>query len=192
MQPIQNRPLYSGLSNYNREVVKWLRISGIMLIVLCVLLIVFGVVLITSSRTTAADFAEENTASITLSTYTLNPSEIASQSLTEAYDDVVVEPEWITYWATAYCPNECCCGAWSRIAFKATASGVGAVEGRTIAMDPSYPFGTRIYIEGLGERVCEDRGGAIVGDRIDLYFETHEAACEWGMRQVRAYVIKED
>jgi hypothetical protein len=82
---------------------------------------------------------------------TINVSTEEEKSLTEPVvevtgtcEDVLEEGEWITYIATAYCPNECCCGKWSSIAYKATASGVGAVEGRTIAMDPSYPFGTRL------------------------------------------------
>lgn len=172
------------------NVIAWL--LGLMLVAMIVLLVVLMVILSNTTKALAADLPEENTASITLSTAGLNPAEIERQRLTEAYEKGGEEETWITYIATAYCPNECCCGPWSRIAYKATASGVGAVEGRTIAMDPSYPFGTRLYIEGLGERVCEDRGSAIVGNHIDLYFETHEAACEWGMREVLAYVIKEE
>lgn len=100
------------------------------------------------------------------------------------------EPEWLTFVATAYCPCEKCCGKWSKIAYKATASGVGAVEGRTIAMSEEYAFGTHIYIEGMGERVCEDRGSAIGPGRIDVYFDNHEDALNFGMREVRAYVCE--
>lgn len=100
----------------------------------------------------------------------------------------VVSHEWQTFVCTAYCPNECCCGKWSSIAYKATASGTGAVEGVTIAADESVPFGTTIYLEGVGERVVQDRGGEITGNRIDVYFETHEDACAFGMRTVRGYV----
>jgi 3D (Asp-Asp-Asp) domain-containing protein len=35
-----------------------------------------------------------------------------------------------------------------------------------------------------------DRGSAIVGNHLDLYFDTHEEACEWGMRTVRGYVVE--
>lgn len=97
---------------------------------------------------------------------------------------------WVTFTATAYCPCSKCCGKWSEIAYKATASGVGAVEGRTIAMDESYPFGTRVWIDGLGEFVCEDRGSAIQGARIDIYFESHEDALAFGMRDVLVKVIQ--
>lgn len=53
-----------------------------------------------------------------------------------------------------------------------TASGITAQVGRTIAMCDDFPFGTRIYIEGLGEYVVEDRGvGRCV---VDVYCNTHE------------------
>ena len=57
---------------------------------------------------------------------------------------------------------------------------------RTIAADTKYyPFGTRMYIPGYGWGVVEDRGGAIKGkDRIDLYFDSHEAAMKWGRRKL--------
>ena len=47
------------------------------------------------------------------------------------------------YKITAYCPCKKCCGKSDGI----TASGVKAIEGITVAMDKSIPFGTKIYIE---------------------------------------------
>lgn len=44
-------------------------------------------------------------------------------------------------------------------------------------------------IEGYGEVVVEDTGGAIKGYRIDLYFERHEDALEWGRKMVKAKII---
>lgn len=91
-----------------------------------------------------------------------------------------------TYIVTAYCPCEKCCGKTDRI----TASGVKAVEGVTVATDKSIPFGTKIYIEGVGERIVQDRGGAIKGNKIDLYFDTHEQALEWGRQERKIKIIK--
>ncbi len=56
----------------------------------------------------------------------------------------------------------------------------------TIAADTRYyPFGTRMYIPGYGWGVVEDRGGAIKGrHRIDLYFNSHKQALQWGRRKV--------
>jgi len=54
----------------------------------------------------------------------------------------------------------------------------------TIAADIRYfPFGTRIYVEGYGWGVVQDQGRAVQGaDRLDLYFESHREACQWGRR----------
>ena len=89
-----------------------------------------------------------------------------------------------TYTITAYCPCVKCCGKSDGI----TASGEKAVEGITVAMDKSMPFGTKIYIDGVGERIVQDRGGAIKGNRIDLYFDSHEKALEFG-RQTKQVTI---
>lgn len=55
-------------------------------------------------------------------------------------------------------------------------------------MNKSMPFGTKIYIDGVGERIVQDRGGAIKGNKIDLYFDSHEKALEFG-RQTRKVTI---
>lgn len=88
------------------------------------------------------------------------------------------------YVITAYCPCKKCCGKTDKI----TASGVKAVQGITVAMDKSIPFGTKIYIDGVGERIVQDRGGAIKKGRIDIFFDTHEQALEWG-RQTKKVTI---
>lgn len=69
-----------------------------------------------------------------------------------------------------------------------TASGVRARVG-TIAADTSrYPFGTVMYVPGYGYGRVEDRGGAIKGDRIDLFFRSHGDALRWGRRRVNVGV----
>lgn len=85
---------------------------------------------------------------------------------------------------TAYCPCVKCCGKNDGI----TASGVKAEQGVTVAMDKSIPFGTIIYIDDIGERVVQDRGGAIKGNRIDLYFSDHQSALIFG-RQTKEVTI---
>jgi len=54
-----------------------------------------------------------------------------------------------------------------------TASGAAAAVGRTVAMN-GVPFGTRLYIEGIGERVVEDRGG-MSAQTIDVLCADHPA-----------------
>lgn len=93
------------------------------------------------------------------------------------------------YVITAYCPCEKCCGVRTGI----TASGTIATEGRTIAVDTSLiPYGTKIEIEGIdGIFIAEDCGGAVKGNKLDIFFNSHEKAVEWG-RQIRNVYIRRD
>jgi 3D (Asp-Asp-Asp) domain-containing protein len=70
-----------------------------------------------------------------------------------------------------------------------TASGLKVRENETIACPPSYPFGTRITIEGMGTYICEDRGGAIKGNKIDIYVETKREAFAFGRQHLLAEVV---
>lgn len=105
------------------------------------------------------------------------------------------EPEWIEGTATAYCSCEICCGEWALnrpngIVY--TASGAEAVQGVTIAADWSiYPPGTVLFVEGLGEMIVQDRGGAIQGQKIDVYFESHDDALQFGRQNVRFYIVND-
>ena len=60
----------------------------------------------------------------------------------------------------------------------------------TIAADTDfYPFGTRMMIPGYGWGVVADRGSAIKGPaRLDLYFDSHQEALNWGRRKVAVEV----
>ena len=102
-----------------------------------------------------------------------------------------LEPELVsigTFTAYAYCPCETCCGQWSG---GPTASGVIPEEGRTVAADwDVLPAGTEIYIDGFGWRTVEDTGGAIRGNTIDIFFESHEEAAEFGIQEVELYQKK--
>ncbi|MED4922991.1 3D domain-containing protein [Anoxybacillus geothermalis] len=62
----------------------------------------------------------------------------------------------------------------------------------TIAADLSiFPIGTILFIPGYGFGVVADKGGAIKGHRIDLYYETVEDVYKyWGKRKVQVYVIQ--
>lgn len=71
-----------------------------------------------------------------------------------------------------------------------TASGLKVEEHRTLACPSSFPFGTKIAIEGMGEYRCEDRGGAIRGNKIDIYMETKKQAFAFGRRHLVAEVIR--
>lgn len=88
---------------------------------------------------------------------------------------------------TAYCACSTCCGKW---AGGNTASGTKPTAGRTIAVDTSViPFGTKVVIDGH-TYVAEDTGGAIKGNRIDIFFDSHQKALEWGVRYKDVQIIK--
>lgn len=94
--------------------------------------------------------------------------------------------------ATGYCPCVACTGSGDGI----TASGTTATANRTIAASTSYSFGTEFYIpyfrnsSNKGIFIVEDRGGAIKGNRIDIFFNTHEEAIIFGRRVLKAYVLE--
>ena len=99
----------------------------------------------------------------------------------------VVEREYYTvnFETTAYCACAACCGKSDGI----TASGARATAGRTIAAPRTYAFGTEIEIDG-NIYIVEDRGGAIKGNRIDIFFDSHSAANNYGRRTVEGKVYK--
>lgn len=85
-----------------------------------------------------------------------------------------------TFTVTAYCPCEKCCGAYAN---GYTATGAKATQGVTIAADPDVlPMGTEIELDGHTYTV-QDTGGAIAGNRLDLYFDSHEDALRWGVQE---------
>lgn len=96
-------------------------------------------------------------------------------------------PEGKRFRVTAYCICEKCCSL--KFADGITASGKPAV-GKICAAPSVYPFGTVFEVEGYGEWVCEDRGGAIKGDRLDLLFPTHAEALEFGRKDLKVRIVE--
>jgi 3D (Asp-Asp-Asp) domain-containing protein len=82
---------------------------------------------------------------------------------------------------TGYCPCRICCGRW---AGGPTASGVMPAAGVTAAGPRAWPFGTRVRIPGLGERIIQDRLAPASDGRLDVFFATHAAARRWGRREL--------
>lgn len=87
---------------------------------------------------------------------------------------------------TAYCNCEKCCGKWSK--YNKTASGHTPKQGITVAGPRKYKFGTKIQIEGVGERVIQDRLAKKYDNRIDLFFESHKEALKFGKRSLAVIV----
>ena len=61
-----------------------------------------------------------------------------------------------------------------------TASGAPVTAGLTVAVDSeAIPLGSAIYIEGVGIRIAQDTGSAVIDNRIDVAVETHAEAESW-------------
>jgi 3D (Asp-Asp-Asp) domain-containing protein len=93
---------------------------------------------------------------------------------------------------TAYCPCTKCCG---ENAQGITASGhdVSYNNSRFVAADTEHlPFGTKLVIPGYAGGAVEviDRGGAIKGHKLDVFYPTHEEALQWGRQWVEVTVLQ--
>lgn len=99
----------------------------------------------------------------------------------------------LDFTATAYCPCEVCCGKWARnrpngIVY--TASGMRAIEGKTVAVDRKLiPLKTVLRIRDIFY-IAQDVGGAIKGNRLDIYFELHSDAWKFGVQCVTVEIMK--
>ena len=89
------------------------------------------------------------------------------------------------YKVTAYCPCAKCCGKTSGI----TAMGTKATQGRTIAASSKFAFGTQLNVNGHIYTV-EDRGGAVNGNKIDIFVNSHAEALAWGVRYLPVSVVQ--
>lgn len=90
---------------------------------------------------------------------------------------------------TAYCPCMKCCGKTDGI----TATGTTAADGRTIAVDPRViPYGSSVTIyfaDGTSHTyTAEDCGGGIKGNRLDIYFDSHQTALQFGVQHAYVYM----
>ncbi|WP_226037178.1 3D domain-containing protein [Aquibacillus saliphilus] len=92
----------------------------------------------------------------------------------------------LTMTATAY-TAECtgCSGV--------TATGIDLNNDRdkkVIAVDPSViPLGTKVHVEGYGEAIAGDVGGAIKGNKIDIHVPTKDEAFQWGVKSVQVTIL---
>lgn len=131
----------------------------------------------------------------------ISKEEIATEIITEPVNKIVqVQTKTITsrtssrvsgtsgesgvYKVTAYCACSTCCGWNTGI----TASGAMATANHTIAAPKTFSFGTKVVINGVTYTV-EDRGGAIQGNRIDVYMDTHSEALKFGVQYLYVEVL---
>ena len=108
-----------------------------------------------------------------------NPSP-AKQTSPEAVKEFKVEATAYT----AYCSG--CSGI--------TATGINLRANpnlKVIAVDPKViPLGSRVWVEGYGEAIAGDTGGAIKGNKIDVFFPSQSDALNWGRKTVTIKILK--
>ena len=110
---------------------------------------------------------------------------VTSRSSTLPRTSTVAVEGATTYKITAYCPCSKCCGKTTG----RTASGTQATAGRTVAASSKFAFGTKLNIGGHIYTV-EDRGGAITGNKIDIFVNSHAEALQWGVRYLPVSVAE--
>lgn len=96
------------------------------------------------------------------------------------YTTAAILAAWLIVQATAYSPDDC--------PGRTTATGTTPKFG-TVSVDPRViPLGSQVTIEGVGVFTAEDTGGAIKGNRVDMWLPNGEWAKRWGRREVRVKV----
>ncbi|MBQ9376603.1 MAG: peptidoglycan-binding protein [Schwartzia sp.] len=91
------------------------------------------------------------------------------------------EPVWVE--AVAYSPEGAGMGEY-------TVLGLPCGRG-VIAVDPDFiPLGTRVYIPGYGEAIAADTGASIIGNIIDICFDTYDESAEFGRQQIEIYILE--
>ena len=92
----------------------------------------------------------------------------------------------ITVTATAYTASCAGCSG-------TTATGINIKanpNAKVIAVDPSViPLGSKVYIEGYGEYTAADTGGAIKGNRIDVFIPSEQTALNFGRKQLTVTIL---
>lgn len=110
----------------------------------------------------------------------------ANTTTTEAAAPAEAAGKTITVTATAYTAN---CAGCSGI----TSTGIDLranPDAKVISVDPNViPLGSKVYVEGYGNAIAGDTGGAIKGNIIDIFIPTQEAAVQWGRKQVKVTIL---
>ncbi len=135
-----------------------------------------------TEETESVTIEKTEEANVTDNTANSNQSES-----TESNQDSEVsaqEEKTIYVTATAYTPDDSTTGK-TVTGFDIWAN----PNARIIAVDPNViPLGTKVWIEGYGEAIAADTGGAITGYKIDVLLPTTADALNWGRRTVKVIV----
>ena len=134
--------------------------------------------------------------------------ELVNQALA-TFEELGMKKDVVVMEVTAYCACKKCC-EWKRKwgcfllppvfatgpnkgkrkAVGVTADGSKAKKGTIAADTRRYPFGTIMYVPGYGWGVVHDRGRAIKGNHIDVFFSSHNKALKWGRQRLKVKVYR--
>lgn len=191
----------------NRKIIDKNVVIAILFVVIT--LIAMTVIIFATNTESGASNADTSTekpkdTTVNCSCKTEETSELISTlpiTIVTTTTETVVEPQETLvslgeYRLTAYCPCSKCCGKYGENRptdadgnlIVVTASGKYAKANWTVAADTSVlPFGTRIYINGY-EYEVQDRGGAVKGNKIDIYFDDHQDALNFGVQYAEIFI----
>jgi 3D (Asp-Asp-Asp) domain-containing protein len=123
------------------------------------------------------------------------PENAATLQPDDSESNIEQPEEWesIEMRVTAYCPCPSCCGEYSD---GITANGHEILPGDTfVAADRRYSFDTEMLIPGYSNSQpvkVLDRGGVIKGNRLDVFFATHQEALQWGVQYLEVHVRRKN
>lgn len=104
-----------------------------------------------------------------------------------------------TFKLTAYCGCSKCCDQYAenrpvdKNGKEIVYGSIGRVlrQGTSIAVDPNViPYDTKVVIDNH-EYIAHDTGGAIKGNKIDVYFDNHQEALNFGVKHEEVFVIND-
>ena len=125
--------------------------------------------------------------------------EVAVEIIPDEQEEIVEEQKLISlgkFKLTAYCSCKKCCGKWAinrpkdengnEIVYGSV--GIRLIEGISVAVDPRViPYKTDVVING-DTYIAHDTGGAIKGNRIDVYFDDHQEARNFGVQYAEVFI----
>jgi len=173
--------------NYKKLFTVW-----VITIVIAMVITSFITALIIKPNSTEVKEVLSPAVSSTVVPYFFTP-EVQVAEQTEPVAEVLGE-----YRITAYCPCEICCGDWAKNrpnGIVVGAAGKELQEGVSVAA--SLPLGTKINIDGIGEYEVQDKIAKWVLEKydnkvIDIYFESHEDAQNFGLQHKEVSIMKGD
>ena len=170
-----------------------------------IIIIILGMLAVVISICNPCVKTNEQAIETTENVETTEPTETESTEATvietiEPTETNVENPNLISlgrFTLTAYCSCSQCCGQYAlsrpvdengnEIVYGSI--GVRLVAGVSIAVDPRViPYGSNVVINGH-TYTAHDTGGAINGNRIDVYFDNHQEALNFGVQYAEVFIV---